>query len=85
MQELRGHLFDTLRRVKSKEDPMELDRAKAVVDVAQALINTAKVEVDFIKATGASDGSGFLKAPDHSPALPPPGGGILGVTTHKLK
>jgi len=40
---------------------MELDRARAVADVAQVLINSVKVEVDFMKATGAITApSGFL-------------------------
>ena len=36
---------------------MEIERARAINDTAQVLINTAKVEVDFIKATGNSDTS----------------------------
>jgi hypothetical protein len=54
-----------------EEKPMELDRAKTIADVAQALINSAKVEVDFMKTTGQMRGSGFI--PDDSvntPRLP---------------
>jgi hypothetical protein len=32
---------------------MEIARAKAVCEVAQAITNTAKVEVQFLEATGA--------------------------------
>jgi hypothetical protein len=39
---------------------MEIDRAKAVADVAQVIVNSAKVEVDFLRATDRSQGSGFL-------------------------
>lgn len=46
--DLRGHLFDTLKALK--EGSMELDRAKAITDVSQVLINTAKAEIDFIRA-----------------------------------
>jgi hypothetical protein len=39
---------------------MELERAKAVVQVADAITNTAKVEVEMMKVTGASTGTGFI-------------------------
>lgn len=32
-----------------KENPMALDRAEAISKVAQTVINSAKVEVDFLK------------------------------------
>lgn len=38
---------------------MDIDRAKAVVQVADAITATAKVEVDFMKQTGGT-GSGFI-------------------------
>lgn len=57
---LRDMLFDTARALTNKENPIELDRAKAMCDVAQAIINSAKVEVDFMKATGARVASGFI-------------------------
>jgi hypothetical protein len=83
---LRGHLFAALEGLQNKENPMEIDRAKAVTDVAQVIINTAKVEVDYMRATGAR-GSGFI--PDDGtgkPALPEgttsPAPGVL---VHKLR
>ena len=45
---------------------MELDRAKIVAEVAQVLINSAKVEVDFMKVTGGL-GSGFIT--NHKPQM----------------
>jgi hypothetical protein len=42
--------------------PMEPDRARAVAQVAQVLVDSARVEVDYIKATG-QDRSGFLEEP----------------------
>jgi hypothetical protein len=48
---------------------MELDRAKTIADVSQVLINAAKVEVEFVKATGETTGAAFF-AP--KPQLPPP-------------
>lgn len=60
MEDLRNHLFATLEGLTDKEEPMELDRAKAVSEVAQTLINSAKVEVDLIKVTGRAQDSGFI-------------------------
>ncbi len=56
---LRAHLFDTLSSLKDKENPMDIERAKAVSDVAQVIINSAKVEVEHMKIAGGS-GSGFI-------------------------
>ena len=69
IEDLRNHLFETLEALKDEEKPMDLDRARTIADVAQTLINSAKVEVDYLKTTGAVQGSGFLE--NHRP-LPPP-------------
>lgn len=80
---VRQHLFDTLADLRNREKPMDLDRARAVADVARVLVDTAKVEVDYIKATSAS-GSQFLESTDGAtnPSLP---NGITGVRQHRLK
>jgi hypothetical protein len=78
IEALRTHLFETLAALKDKDNPMDIDRAKAVSEVAQVIINTAKVEVDFAKATGAKT-SGFL---EKKPELPP---GITGIVQHRIK
>lgn len=75
---LRDHLFATLAALRDPEKPMDIERAKAVSEVAQVIINSAKVEVDHAKVTG-SKGSGFLDKPAD---LPP---GINSVTVHKLR
>jgi hypothetical protein len=74
--DLRTHLFDALKGVK--DGSMDIETAKAVSGIAQVIVNSAKVEVDFVKASG-SKGSGFLEQP---PQLPP---GITGVTQHRIK
>ena len=60
MTDLRNHLFETLEALKDDEKPMALDRAKAIVDVAQTLINSAKVEVDFLNAIDSSEATDFF-------------------------
>ena len=63
---LREHLMGTLASLRDRDNPMEPDRARAVAQVAGVLVDTARVEVDSIKATG-QDVSNFIdgmKAPD---------------------
>lgn len=63
VQALRGLLFDTLRDLRDKEKPMEVDRARAISDVAKVLVESAKVEVEHMKLTN-SNGSGFIPIED---------------------
>lgn len=60
IEDLRNHLFATLEALQDEEKPMEIERAKAISDVAQTIINSAKVEVDFIKHTGARLNTNFI-------------------------
>jgi hypothetical protein len=41
------------------EKPLDIERAKAIADVAQVIVNSAKVEVDFLKVSGGR-GSNFI-------------------------
>lgn len=41
---------------------MEIERAKAIANVAQVIINSAKVEVEHLKVAGGK-GTGFIKEP----------------------
>lgn len=66
--ELRKHLFETLQQLRDKENPLDIERAKAVSDIAQTIINSAKVEVDFMKQTGATSSSGFIPH-DRTPSI----------------
>ena len=60
MTDLRNHLFETLEALKDEEKPMDLERAKAVVGVAQVLVDTAKVEVQFLNAIDSSEATEFF-------------------------
>ena len=85
--DLRDHLFDAIEGLKA--GTLELDKARAIADLGQTVINSAKVEVDFLRATGKTQGSGFLALPaaddDNLPAgdtvKPIQGGRII---THKM-
>lgn len=67
ISELRTELLATLRDLRNRVNPMEPDRARAVAQVAAVMVDTARVEVDYIKATG-QETSNFIdgmKAPEH--------------------
>lgn len=94
ISQLRQHLLDTLSDLRDRKSPMEPDRARAVAQVASVLVDTAKVEVDYLRATGQPK-AGFLEeAPQvtsgttTTPRFPsannpfPPG--ITGVRRHSL-
>jgi len=63
--QVRMALLDTLADLRNREKPMDLDRAKTVAAVASVLIDTAKVENEYLKITG-QDRSDFLEAPADS-------------------
>lgn len=69
MTQLRQSLMDTLADLRNRETPMDLDRARTVATVASVLVDTAKVENEYLKITG-QDRSEFLEAPvDNPPRL----------------
>ena len=87
--QLRQHLMDTLADLRNKENPMEPDRARAVAQVAGVLVDSAKVEIDYLKAT-SQDRSSFLELPADAGAahltsqttnLP---NGISSITRHRI-
>lgn len=71
--DLRDHLFETLEALRDKEDPMDIERARTVAEVAKVIVDSAKVEVDLLKVTGAVQGTGFIPSePELPPAKPQP-------------
>ena len=72
ISDLRDHLFATLEGLRDTENPMELERARAISEVAQTIINSAKVEVDLAKAVdGISRAGKFFDIPEESRELRP--------------
>lgn len=63
IEDVRNHLFMALERLNDTDEPLtkeELERAKAIADLSQVIINSAKIEVDYMKATKRKTGSGFI-------------------------
>lgn len=65
IEKLRTVLFDTLNELRDKENPMDIDRAKAVCQVSDVIIDTAKTEVEFARVNGSVNSQFF-----HKPQLP---------------
>jgi hypothetical protein len=64
ISDLRDHLFATLEALSDKEAPMELDRAKTICAVSKQVIDSAKVEVDYMRVVTETMGqTADLSAP----------------------
>ncbi|OGB26226.1 MAG: hypothetical protein A3I66_00820 [Burkholderiales bacterium RIFCSPLOWO2_02_FULL_57_36] len=91
IEQVRQSLLDTLADLRSRENPMDIERAKAVATVASVLVDTAKVENEYLKLTG-QDRSDFLEIPADPPVAhlgvsesPAPRNGITAITRHHLR
>jgi hypothetical protein len=67
VDDLRNHLFETIEALKDDENPMALDRALAIANVANVIVESAKVEVSYLKVTGALKCTDFLPAEEDDP------------------
>ena len=64
--DLRDHLFAQLERLSDDQDmknpikrESELQRADAITKVSKAIVDTAKVEIDFLKALSTTGKNGM--------------------------
>lgn len=62
LSDLRDHLFETLEALKDKDSGMEIERARAITEVAGSIIQTAVVEVKYANAVGALPDSQFFES-----------------------
>lgn len=50
--DLRNHLFEVIEMLKDEEaNSMTIEKAETIAQVAQVIINTGKLETDYIRAT----------------------------------
>jgi hypothetical protein len=68
IEDLRNHLFETIEALRDEEKPMELARASEIANVARVIVDSAKVEVNFLKVTGASQATNFIPLLDERDA-----------------
>lgn len=76
---LREHLFAAIAGVKSGD--LDLDKARAINEIGKTIVDTAKVEVDYLKATGGGE-SQFIDSAVGADNLPE---GITGRTVHRIR
>ena len=60
MQDLRDNLFVMLENVMDKDVKIDKERYTLGATIAQTIINSVKVEVDFLRATDSVRGTGFI-------------------------
>lgn len=90
IEDLRRRLFETIDGVKAGTTTVE--QAKTIGDLSQVIVNTAKVEVDYLRATDGGESS-FISTAVGRANLPPAIGGtetkalrsgILSITRHTM-
>jgi TATA-box binding protein (TBP) (component of TFIID and TFIIIB) len=77
INDLREALFDTINAVKTGS--MNIEQARAINDLSQSLVATAKVELDYLRITEEAQ-SAFIN-PEQPPALP---SGITCIVRHRI-
>lgn len=70
MSDLRDHLFETLESLKDQDKPLDIERAKAICQVSQTIIDSARVEVKYAEVVGAQPSDTFFEPHPKVPALP---------------
>lgn len=60
LQDLRNHLFEALEKLQDND--MEVEKAEAIVKVGQAIINTGKLEYQYLKEFGGKQTDFFPEA-----------------------
>jgi hypothetical protein len=79
IDDVRAALFKALDGLADKS--LDIERAKAISDVAQTIINSAKVQVDYLRVTGQTGEAKFLEGGELE-QLPD---GIVSIRRHRLE
>lgn len=79
IDDLRKRLFETIDGVK--DGSITIEKAKTIGDLSQVIVNSAKTEVEYLRATGGGE-SAFIASAIGQDNLPE---GILGIRQHRLK
>ena len=78
ISDLRAALFDALQGVKN--GTLDLEKARAVNEIGKTLIDSAKVEVEYLRVSGGGE-SAFIETAVGADNLPP---GVTGITRHRI-
>jgi hypothetical protein len=82
ISDLRAALFEVIEGVRS--GAIDIEKAKMVNELSKTIVESAKVEVEFLEVTGATE-SKFISPPAKEEGEPPATTGITGRTVHKLR
>jgi hypothetical protein len=63
LSDLRNHLFETIESLKDAKDPMPVNRAHAISEAAGRLIDSGKMELQYLKLMGDREASKFFDTP----------------------
>lgn len=74
IDDLRSRLFGVLDTLTDPNKPVDVERTRAVVSIAEQIIDSAKVQVDYLRVVGEGT-AGFLEPRKPAPALPPAASG----------
>ena len=72
IDDLRAALFESLADLRDTTKKVDLDRCRMQVDLAKAILDSAKVETDRIRVTGRPADSGFMPIVSPPNAATPP-------------
>jgi hypothetical protein len=59
IEDLRNLLFETIEKLVDGDETMDADQANAVANIAKTIIDSARVEIQFMNIVGGT-GSGFI-------------------------
>jgi hypothetical protein len=79
VDDLRAHLFATIEGLRA--GTMTIETARAISDVSQTIINSAKVEVEAARLVEGATAPRFLGGEATQPTLP---AGITGIRQHRI-
>lgn len=92
IEDLRAALFETIAGVRA--GTTTIDQAKTIGELSQVIVNTAKVEIDYLRVTDGGESTfistavGRSNLPQSLPngnASKPLPNGIVGITRHVLE
>jgi hypothetical protein len=79
--DLRDHLFEVIEKLKEGDDTMPIERAQAIAEVSKTIIDSARVEVEYIKVTGQDKSDNPLFMPVNETKKPIALNGHAGTST----
>lgn len=79
MDDLRSVIFDTIDDVRKGK--LDAATAKAISELSQIVINSAKAEADYARATGQVVRSGLISTEQAAPPLAAPAADALPAVT----